>query len=421
MESSLLNPFFEGDNFLAEADRNAVGIGLNPYIVSTMSDTVCDISQFQVDVESPHGDVGPTGNIIVHEGEPCTGKSTVAGAYLHVVRDTIDAAAQENPAAAEAIRQHDNVSREALVKELSEYPNHSMLSPDGGPMLQQLFGPSANIGVKISSAEEMNNVRVGAGRARIKRHTRNWVSLLVQRHYSGPILTRIGSGALMHGLADRCEWRLDPSGVLTATLEANITEIPGMKKVHQRLIEVVENTIERYLGGIVCRPVLKLDPSAKAFYFEIVRQSRVMASSAGSQHLQAYALRHPWRSLRRAASRHYFLYGSDSCITFEMLENAVRRDLFNMRSFEAMTYVAPKLTRQEEDAADLEHWLLFNSRQWGTNLRISQLTRVVANAGLTVARFKSALPTLCRQNKAMVDGDCLFLHTINMRFKWPKS
>lgn len=421
MNNLTSSPFFEGDNFLADADRNAVAIGLNPVVVSTMSDTACDISQFLVDVESPYGEVGPTGNILVHEGPPATGKSTVHNLYLNVVAKTLAAAAEDDPKAGDAIRQHDNVTREAVVKELSEHPNHSMLSPDGGPMLEQVFGALANIAVKTNSAEEMTSVRVGTGRARIRSDRRIWSSLSVQNHYSRPILARIGSGALLHGLADRCEWRHDTNGALLASLKGSIKDIPGMKKVHERMVQIVEGVVAKYLDGDLSRPVLKLDPSAEALYTDIARQARVIASNAGAPHLQAYALRHPWRVLRRAASRHYFLYGSEDRISVKLLDNAIRRDLCNMSNFKVMTYVAPKLTRHEEDAAELEHWLLFHSSQWGTALQISKLADVVANAGLTVARFKSVLPTLCRQNKAMVNGDNLIIYPMNMRFRWPQQ
>ncbi|TCK97138.1 DUF3987 domain-containing protein [Paraburkholderia sp. BL9I2N2] len=295
----------------------------------------------------------------------------------------------------------EDATREAIVKDLHEWPVAGLLTDEAG-MLKSLLRDAPTL-VKLLDGSPLRSARISTGR----------IALLGQR-FSMLLMeqpeifeeTKLLLGASKGGVglvnrffvvastdfcAENSPHSVTLSGDVAQMYDTRVQELLGM------LFEHVEQ-------GNPVRPTVKLSVEASRCLVDVDHEAR-RKSMPGSpwSFIAEYILRHAERVLRLAGVFHVFEHGSRGEIALDTLQRAESFGNWYVESFAQIFHEEPKPTKAEVDADELgnafvQMWL--SKGIW--MLRQSELRTWALNLGLTSTRFTRALAVLCKQGRVGV-------------------
>lgn len=344
------------------------------------------------DIAWPNDETTAIGGNILLSAHSSSCKSFV----LHAVLDKVDQYFLDNAKldcdAEEVELLIEDANRESIILQLKEFQIAALISEEAG-MLQRLLADSAAL-AKLLDCRALRHARVKDGRTAL--HWYRFCMMLLEQpdvFEKHKVLMGVGRGGI--GCINRFfttyagPMRNDGEIHRTGTLES------AAPQFLERLVELLEITIQQARRRVSKLPVLVLSSDAKRFFIDMDAEVRSLSQAGGRYSANPeYSTRHAERVLRLSGSDHVFHHGPEGEVQLDTLQ---RIDHFGRRCIEAfqqMTYVPPQLTRAEQDAMVLVDVMRCHQSPFWTAIKYSELRRYATNIGLTRARVTQAMAVL---------------------------
>jgi hypothetical protein len=295
----------------------------------------------------------------------------------------------------------EDVTREAIVKSLSDWPVAGLFTDEAG-QLKSLLKDAATL-VKLIDGTPLRSARVSTGRVALMGH-RLTTLLMEQPTVFESTKVQLGAKAGGVGLINR----FFPVSCVGATSGVSLHQValsPSVKLAYDHKVKtLLDATINHVTAQVRDRPALRLSAEAIQFLnYEGDEVQRVRAQRGTSFCVSEYMLRHVERVLRLAGSLHVFEQSIGKEVALETVQRAAILGRFHIDAYTRMIYTPPQPTQVELDAIVLERALqhyLQNSRT--SQIRQSEVRSYAINLGLTTSRFSRALALLGGQQRICV-------------------
>jgi hypothetical protein len=396
------HPYQKGSGRRAAAMNYLVGCGMDPTsIAAQLCALSAIVTQPLANVCWPNGQPSVIGNSTLLVDQSAGGKSAGAKFILTPVSEylsTLDLPGLEEP-----ISLIEDATREAVIDALVASHSVALVTSEGGmvPPLMRSGGPWLP---KLVDGEGLRHSRRSlAGRIAISSDRRFTMQVAIQPGPSLEMSDLIRSARGETGLQNRFNLFVVKSWATDNVLHHVNPNAPATRALAVRSMELINETVSMMRSKRV-RPNLRLAKDAAEFLIHIDQEARGIARMQTASYLRGYLLRHAERVLRDAGSDHVYEYGPEGEIALPTVQIADQLGRESFRDFELFTYRAPTPTKQEINAGKVEELL---RRCRGATLSLAKVRGLAPNVGLTRGQFDSALPLVCAQGKARVDGDVL--------------
>jgi hypothetical protein len=295
----------------------------------------------------------------------------------------------------------EDVTREALVKSLVDWPVAGLFTDEVG-QLKELLRHVATL-VKLLDGSKLKNARVSTGRVTLDGQ-RLCMLLMGQPDVFEEIKILLGINNGGVGFINRFfvtyfNGSVSDSSYHHAALSDRVEQLYA-EKIH----ELLEMSIQHVETQTKERTALHLSGDATLFLMnheQFIRRKYGVGSPWAF--ISEYVLRHTERILRLAGAFHVFEFGIEGEVSLDTIQRAAILGQWHIEAFAQMAYQPPKPTKAEADAIELEHAIREFLYTTGISLiRQSEMRAFAINLGLTPARLTRALAALGGQGKVQV-------------------
>ncbi len=289
---------------------------------------------------------------------------------------------------------HDDVSVQALLRSLEQWPVSGWIVDEGAVALSMLRTKDFPTLANLSSGKVIQHGRVDEPRMEI----RGFLTTLFMVQPSlfntfckkrGDELKASGLDArfLYHIVLDKWTGSEDPDDVKTG-------------HAHEQYDEHVTAMLDELDA---CIRTGKKDPSsvalsrgAKAILRELQERNLSLMAQPDLAHCRDFLAKLTGHIARMAAKNHVFL-GCEGDVSAELVEMAEQVCWYHFEAYQWMHNPLEQEPRKVRDAATLVQWMLdHRERQFA----YSQISKVAMVIGMTVARLRSAIGELFHQGRA---------------------
>lgn len=373
------------------------------------------LTQGTADVSWPNGQsmpVGGNGLLVAPSG---SGKSVVFKTLMAPITRILSEPALGDDLQIPPAFFVEDVTREALIQQLCEWPVAALFTDEAG-QLKQLLRSAAPTLAKLLDGAPLRHARVSTGRVEMLGH-RMTMLLMEQPQVFEASKALLGTNTGGVGLVNRF-FVAYAAGSPTGSL---MHQMGLSESVAQQYMKKAEGLLKRTVALVASkeeRPTLQLSPEALKYFTGIgdeIRQCLALDARLGG--MAEYATRHAERTLRLAGAFHAFEHGTEGLVEVATVKAADELGRWSLDSFFQMTYKPPQLTQAEQDAVTLEQALRQTVLSSGRPmLLLSEVRRTVPNIGITKSRFDRALPILAGQGAVSVipfgHADWLQIHPV---------
>lgn len=297
---------------------------------------------------------------------------------------------------------HEDVTREALVRSLKEWPVAALFTDEGG-IVKRLLKDSPTL-VKLLDGTSIRYSRVSSDERIALIGQRFCVLLMEQPKLFDEIKPRIGGHKGGVGMINRFLVMRSIGLAEGSPHDVRLSDDVALA-YEKRAHELLDALVVRIKEGNRARPALKLSAAASQCLIEISNDARRRCAEPDSPwaEISEYVLRHAERVLRLAGVFHVFEYGPEGEISLDTLERAESFGNCYVDSYREIFCEEPKPTQAEVGADAL--WSAFvrvcqATGRW--TIPQSELRTWAVNLGLTGSRFPRALAVLCKQGRVGV-------------------
>jgi hypothetical protein len=299
----------------------------------------------------------------------------------------------------------EDVTREAIIDAVVE-SNLVVLHSTEGAIALQLLRTAAPWMTKLLDGEGLKHARRSSNRrVSISKNARLAFHVAVQHGHIPEYAEHIRSKRGGVGIENRILHFLVPSTAFNGIHRID-PNAPALRAIALRGIECVREAIFQACEKRV-RPRLRLSKHAAEFLNHVDHEARAFAQNQPQSYVKNYLTRHAERVLRESGSQHVFEYDAEAEVELATLQNADQIGRTCCDAFCSLTYEPPKPTKAEIYASMLDGLLRSQLSYGHTRFPLAKLKKYAPNAGLTASQLNVAIPVLCSQGKAFVDGDVL--------------
>ncbi|WP_342618412.1 DUF3987 domain-containing protein [Rhodoferax sp. GW822-FHT02A01] len=356
------------------------------------------LTQGCADVRWPNGQRTKIGTNVILLAPSGSGKSVVFDPLMEPITQFLN---EQVSGVTQPAFLLEDATRAAIIEALLEWPVAGLFTDEAG-QLDALMSTSASTLAKLLDGSPFQHARVGKGRAALCEH-RFCMLLMEQPAIFERTKERIGARNGGVGLINRFILEYAKSHPISAALHNGGLSDSSKREYANRAFQLLGVSVQNVMHKSG-RPVLWLSSNATSYLIDQgdeVRRRLEFDSRAAE--LAEYFNRHSERVLKLAGAMHVFEYGVDSEIdlaTLHAADDVCRRA---METFAELTYVRPKLSQAEIDAATvnqaLQRLVTLSGR---LHFPMSDVRRLIANFGLTKHRFDRAVPVLASQGVVSV-------------------